>query len=61
VAIAAGVIEQRAFPARVACQRKAAEGGGAALGDVMADLPLVRTQGTRRGHVVQAGMHEHLQ
>ncbi len=44
VAIAARMVEQRAFPARVACQRKAAQGGGPALGDVMADLPLVRTQ-----------------
>jgi hypothetical protein len=55
------MVEKRALPAGVAVQRKAAEGGGAALCDVMTDLPLVRTERVRRGHVVQARLHEHLQ
>jgi hypothetical protein len=38
--VAAGVIERRAIPAAVAFQRKAAQGGGAAVTKVMTDLPL---------------------
>jgi hypothetical protein len=38
--IATGMIKDRAIPAAVAFQRKAAQGGGAAVPKVMTDLPL---------------------
>jgi hypothetical protein len=40
MAVATGVIEERAITAAVTFQRESAQGGGAAVQEVVTDLPL---------------------
>ncbi len=61
VAVAAGMIEEGPLTAGVAFQGEAAQGGGAAVQEVMTDLPLPGAEGMVLGVVREASADDRLQ